>query len=196
MVPCTAGAALVMLLAAGAATACIMPEPVDLEDVFRADLVVVARVEHQGAVQRPASQTGIGAYPRFSLAIREVLSASSGLPPTFSDITVAFSEYPYGVPDALTVAGPRGVLVALDLPDRDAEPGRVFPPNLYILHQDVCAEPLIFDMDSLVAIALHQVLLTGRDKETEWSVLSDFLFKNGADGAVQRKLMRERLSAP
>jgi hypothetical protein len=189
------------------AQACSVYADITYQDIFQADLVVAGHVSNYQIV-RPKNAKGrvIAEYARFDVRIGEVLKASSvDAPSPGASVTVTWDNSTFAEPDNLnSPPASRGYLIALRDPSSPLPPLRgpsafIAPtpePEHLTVFQAPCAQAFIFSMDSLIGIALHQWLTTDRDKEAEWEILSDFLFKNGADGVLQRQLMLERREMP
>jgi hypothetical protein len=187
-----------------------MAAEMDYRDILLADLVVVGDIRGYEIVDPdPDPNRGdLLNYARFTVRIREVLLAKTddALPlpkdeggraiQPRSRITVTWDNSTFGEPAALPDDEHEGYLIALRRPSSPLPPQRLGSafvaqtpePEHFTILQAPCAGPFLFRMDSLVAIALRQLLTTDRDREAEWAVLSDFLFKNGAVGIVDRKL--------
>lgn len=191
---------------------CAMYAEMDYHDILLADAVVVGDILGYEIVDPdPDPNRGdLLNYARFKVHIYEVLrpkGAGRVAPPTRSDperekwgraglLTVTWDNSTFGEPEDLKSEGHSGYLIALRDPTSDLPPlrsGSAFiaatpEPEHYTVLQAPCSGAFIFEMDSLIAIALRQWLTTDRDKGAEWAVLSEFLFKNGAIGMVDRKL--------
>lgn len=211
-------AVLGLALSTGAALACVVPAQMDFRDIFLADLVIVGEILTYEIVDPSSDQGPLFDYARFEVRVWEVLlspPAKTQAPATRTNpdrrhiwqrnrITVTWDNSTFGEPEALGGNDKGSFLIALRHPTSALPPlraGSAFiaptpEPELYTVLQAPCAGAFIFEMDSLIAIALRQLITTDRDKEAEWEVLSEFLFKNGAVGMVERKLIHERDSAP
>ena len=200
----TLGAAMVALVvSAQNAPACVMHAGIDYQDIFQADLDV-----SNYTIIRPTNETGrvIAEYARFDIRVRERLLAPADsdlqIP---SNLTVTWDNSTFSEPEVMeSKRGSRGFLIALRDPASALPPQRgpsafIAPtpePEFYTVFQAPCATAFIFEMDSLVGIALRQVLTTDRDQRTELQILSEFLFQSGADNVVQHKLWMERRATP
>ncbi|MES2435699.1 MAG: hypothetical protein V4586_17960 [Pseudomonadota bacterium] len=207
----------------GTVFACATYAEMDYRDILRADLVVVGDVlQYEIIDPDPDPNKGrLLNYARFDVRVREVLagpSSESVAPRSRADqrerttlykgslrpghITVTWDNSTFGEPEDLKSEGYSGFLIALRDPVSPLLPlrsGSAFiaptpEPEHYTVLQAPCSGAFIFEMDSLIAIALRQLLVTDRDKDAEWQVLSEFLFDNGAAGMVDGKLMQRRLA--
>jgi hypothetical protein len=185
------------------ALACLLPAPMDLHDVLRADAVVVGdirnyelvldpeiRRRHQEARDgSPASPGGlrdtprrfITDYARFDIQVFEVLSGTVSARTT---ITATWDNSTFGEPDEISGM----YLVAL----RDAQSltpplrgpsATMFPtpePELLTVLQAPCASAFLFERDSDFARAIRQIMDGEGDAEMEIEVFSKFLYLNGA----------------
>ena len=213
-------------LSSGALFACATYAEMDYRDILRADLVVVGDVRKYEIVDPdPDPNRGdLLNYARFVVVAREVLVGphSESVAPRSRTrqrerttlykgslrpdrITVTWDNSTFGEPEELNSDhGRRSFLIALRDPASPLLPlrsgsGFIAPtpePEHYTVLQAPCSGAFIFEMDSLIAIALRQLLTTDRDKAVEWQVLSDFLFKNGAEGMVERRLFMQRHTVP
>ena len=218
-----AAAVLALGLSTGPALACATAAEMNYLDILHADLVVVGDVVHYEIID-PDSDPNRGNllnYARFEVRVREVLAGPSAdelAPPTRTvprdrpslykgslypgRITVTWDNSTFGEPEDLKSEDYGGFLIALRDPSSPLLPlrsgsGFIAPtpePEHYTVLQAPCSGAFIFEMDSLTAIALRQLLTTDRDKAAEWQVLSEFLFDNGAAGMVQHKLMQRSLA--
>jgi hypothetical protein len=207
-------------LSASNSLACVVSAEMDFRDVLLADVVVIGDITSYEIVDPdPDPDRGpLKDYARFDVYVFEVLyplGAGRIVPPTWTNperetlrngrrLTVTWDNSTFGEPENLPSLGNPGYLIALRDPASKLPPlrsGSAFiaatpEPEHYTVLQAPCSVAFIFEMDSLIAIALRQLLLTDRDKDAEWEVLSEFLFENGAVGMVDRKLASEPIEVP
>jgi hypothetical protein len=209
-------------LSATTAFACIVSAEMDFRDILLADAVVVGDIVSYEIVDPdPDPDLNRGSllnYARFEVYVREVIlpkGAGRVVPPARSDpedgkwvqgrlITVTWDNSTFGEPEDLEDVGYPGYLIALRDPTSDLPPlrsGSAFiaatpEPEHYTVLQAPCSGAFIFERDSMIAIALRQLLTTDRDKDAEWEVLSEFLFDNGAMWIDDRKLKSEPVEVP
>ncbi|HZG29028.1 MAG TPA: hypothetical protein VE079_11260 [Ensifer sp.] len=150
-----AGVALLLAGSGGAANACLMDRPLNLDDIKYADAVVIGTMKDYRLVPNRY-------YARFQFLPNHVLKGEVG-----QEFGVAWANSTFGEPKTM----PSGAyLIALKKPHPQLPPLRgasaTFLPNpepdLYTVLQAPCADAFMFKLDSKEAELVKQKLTVSR----------------------------------
>lgn len=135
----------IALTASEAALACRMEARIVLDDVRKADVVVIGRVSNYRII-RTGPTPRLGDYARFEIQVDEVLVGRAP-----GRIPISWDNSTFGEPETLG-AGP--FLIALRGPS--SNPGA--EPGAFELLQAPCSEPFLFDSTGRRAAAVRRIL--------------------------------------
>ncbi|MDG2530594.1 hypothetical protein [Caulobacter endophyticus] len=147
------------MVAGGPAFACRAPLAIRLEDVARADLVVVGRVTQYEVVRKPSLLPGerpgtLSDHATFLVRTEEVLAGQAP-----ARLAVRWDNSTFAEPDALP-EGP--FLIALSRPT-----GAASNPEAYTLFQAACSDPFLFEAASDRARAVREILARNHKTDGE-----------------------------
>ncbi len=181
-------------------SACVVAARMDLRDIFAADAVILGIILDYEIVD--VGDVGpLPNYARIKVIVRDVVYGE--LDADLSDngsLTITWDNSTFAEPENLP-RNLRGHLIALRSPSSPMLPLRapsatILPapePDTYTILQAPCAGAFLFEADSLIGIALQQILEADEsERETVMAILEEFLLKRGAIGSMERKLYEAR----